>query len=521
MNSTWKYYDIMDLEYFFQQDSEMAGEELHERDRQILLDEGGATLKDQPAPSLLALWLAARRKKHGGDPQPLPGALFQEAHSLLCLLLIFFGLMSGAGVGLAFFSYSGATPVNVLHFLVLFVFSQLILAALLFARAGLIQLGLRAIPHSLIIRALGTFALGLIVRLSRRTTSHLSGEKRLAAEANIGRMRSAAAIYPSLFFWPLFTIIQLASICFNLGLLAATFFKITVSDIAFGWQSTLQFSTQSLHSFISWMALPWSWLLPEGTGYPTLAEIEGSHIILKEGISSLQTPDLISWWPFLLLSVVFYGLLLRLLLLGMGLQKERRIYNHPIFSSLAARQVLRRMQTPTVSSQALPETTPQTAGKMTPHSPATSDHATDITLEPVIALLPDEIFDSCQPETLARIMASEGFRITQSHRFMIDYDSDQQLLARLAAEQVEQAVAIVIIMEAWMPPLVSFQSFVREMRSRIGKLPIMLRLVGKPDAENALTLVTDPSQSRIWREKMAALGDPQLTTRELIHERTS
>jgi len=517
MNSTWKYYDIMDLEYFFQQDGETVGEKLHERDRQMYLDHGGSSSKDEPASILLALWLAARRRQHGEEPA-LPGTLFHEAHTLLRVMLIVLGLVSGVGGGLAFFSYSGATPVNVLHFLVLFVCSQLLLAMLLFARAGFIQLGLRAIPRSLCIRILASFALNLTARISRRTTSHLSGEQRLAAEATIGRMRAATATYPTLLYWPLFTLIQLAAIFFNLGLLGATFFKITVSDIAFGWQSTLQFSAQSLHTVISRLALPWSWLWPEGTGYPTLAEIEGSHIILKEGITRLQTPDLISWWPFLLLSVLFYGLALRLVLLGIGTWQERRLSRHPVFTSLAARQVLRRMKSPTLSSQALPETATQAQGHERPAHLQASDQGTAIVLEPVVVLLPDEIFDGCPPERLATIMALEGFRITERYRFMVDYDSDQQLLARLAAEQLAHAAGIVVIMEAWMVPLVSFQSFLREMRNRLGDLPIMLRLVGKPDAGNVLTPVRDPAQSRIWQEKMAALGDPQLTTRELIHE---
>jgi len=519
MNSTWKYYDIMDLEYFFQQDGDTAGEKLHERDRQIYLDHGGSAVQDEPAPSLLALWLAARRQTQGDDAPPLPGTLFHETHALLRLLLIGFGLVSGAGGGLAFFSYSGATPVNVLHFLVLFVFSQLLLVSLLLARAGLLQLGLRAIPRSIFIRALGTVVINLIARLSHRAATHLSGEKRLAAEATIGRMRAAMTRYPTLLFWPLFNLLQLAAIFFNLGLLTATFFKITVSDIAFGWQSTLQFSAQSLHTVISWLALPWSWLFSEGTGYPTLAEIEGSHIILKEGITSLQTPDLISWWPFLLLSVVSYGLLLRLLLFCLGSQKERRISRHPVFTSLAARQIVRRMQTPIVSSQALPETAPQAEDHERDEIRETTDQETDLALEPVIVLVPDEIFDGCDPKSLAETVARDGYRILRTHRFMVDYDSDQQLAARLAAGQAEQAVAVVIIMEAWMPPLVGFQAFVRGLREQLGTLPIMVRLVGKPEADNAITPAADPAQIRIWREKMAALGDPQLTTRELILKR--
>ena len=35
-------------------------------------------------------------------------------------------------------------------------------------------------------------------------------------------------------------------------------------------------------------------------------------MVLKEGIYHLTTPDLVSWWPFLLLAVCFYGFLPRI-----------------------------------------------------------------------------------------------------------------------------------------------------------------------------------------------------------------
>jgi len=521
MNSTWKYYDIMDLEYFFQQDGNSDGVKLHERDRQIYLDHERSTPQETNlSPQfLLAIWLSALRRKYGDDGPPLPGRVCREAHILLRLILMIFGLFGGGGIGLAFLAYSGTTPVNVLHFLVLFVFSQVGLAAILLARAALVRFGLGSVPRSLLVRTLGTILLSLLTRLLRRASRHFSGEQRLSIEATLGRLQAGTVTMPLLFYWPLFQLLQLTGVCFNLGLLATTFFRISVSDLAFGWQSTLQFSAQSLHSFVSWMALPWGWLFPEGTGYPSLTEIEGSRIILKEGITHLQTPDLISWWPFLLLSIVVYGLVLRLLLMGFGWLQQRRASRHPVFTSPAARQVVRRMQTPLVSSHAAPETAVRNTAE-TEAEPTTTISPIENSLLPVIVLLPDDIFDSCSPGEMTQILAASGYRIYDIHRFMVDYESDRQLPARLTEDLPDDLAGIIILMEAWMPPLVSFQSFLRHMRQHFTTLPIMLRLVGKPVGTSALTPVGDANKTRIWQEKMTALGDRQLTTRELIDKRT-
>jgi len=520
MNGKWKYYDIMDLEYFFQNDGDLSEAERHERDRRDYLEGFGMSSPPtgQTTGELLSAWLRARRKDHGDQP-PLPGTLARETHGLLRLLLIVAGLVCGGAGGLAFFSYSGTTPVNVLHFLALFVFSQIALAAILLARAGLVRLGLRALPRSLALQLLGGLAARLIARLTRQSGNRLSARQRLAGEAFLGRIRATGSTLPAHFAWPLFRLTQLFGVCFNLGLLAATLFKVLVSDMAFGWQSTLQISAPSLHGFVKWLALPWSWLFPAGTGYPTLAEIEGSRIVLKEGIANLQTPDLISWWPFLLLSVLVYGLLLRLLLLGCGRLGERRAKDDAALSSPAARQVLRRMQSPVVSSQAPPEPALRKAAESDSRRAADRHPATEAAQAPVIVLVPDDIFELCSRSELADLLGMEGYTIRDIHRFMIDYHADQQLLAQLGDEAADEPASFVILMEAWLPPLVAFQSFLQEMRQRIGTVPIMLRLVGKPSAGTALTPVADTEQSRIWRQKMAAMGDPRLTAGELISAR--
>ena len=94
--------------------------------------------------------------------------------------------------------------------------------------------------------------------------------------------------------------------------------------MAFGWQSSLQFSAGQVAEAARCLALPWSWFLQEGLGYPSLEQVQGTQIVLKEGIYNLDTKNLVSWWPFLCMSLVCYGLLPRCIMLLAGLSRYRR-----------------------------------------------------------------------------------------------------------------------------------------------------------------------------------------------------
>lgn len=523
MKTNWNYQDIIDLEYFLQLDGNKKNAELQKRDRAIYLAhtenraEATDTASSEDAPALLKLWLDALREM-SPTATILPGSYAAEAHALLRIVLILSGLFIGSSAGLTFLGYSGSTPVNVLNFLILFVFSQLVMTLLLLSRGVLGRLSATGtkLSKSIALRMVSAASARLVAWLLRRGEQKIDAAQRLAMQAALGRVQAAGSIYKGIFYWPVFLLVQLFGVSFNIGLLAATLLKITVSDVAFGWQSTLQFSAQSLHNFVSWLALPWSWLVSPPVGHPGLAEIEGSRIILKEGIANLQTPDLVSWWPFLLLSVLFYGLLARLLFYGWGRYCTRCAAQRLRLDTPAIRQVLRRMKTPVVTTQAKPE--PVAAAESNESKPEEPEITGDELqqFQPITLLLPDEIHDACDQEQLAGICLQEGFTIADSHRFMADYDADQQLLTSFRQTSWEESAGIMIIQEAWMPPLVSFLSYLKEMREAVGQLPIMIRLTGRPNPDSTLTPVVDELNLKVWQQKIDTLGDPYIEIRPLI-----
>lgn len=517
MKTNWQYNHIIDLEYLCHQDSDADSKKLHQRDRNIFL-ENQKQLSNADEPTnrdLIRSWLAkVIQKDFSGPVQKSPGTIFGDVYLLARNLAVIKGIFVGLIAGFAFFSYTGTTPVNVFHFLLLFVVSQLAFAGFLLGACllRLLSPGMR-LPsfYSLLFRGMMAKIVSIFHKQWLRT---VATEKRASVNHAFGIFKARSAVYGSLFYWPLFALSQLFAIGFNIGLLAATLVKILTSDLAFGWQSTMQFGAAAIHHGVMLAASPWSWFVPEASSYPSLAEIEGSRIILKEGIYHLTTGNLVAWWPFLVFCLLFYGLFLRLALFFIGKAMERHSLQNLGFDTPACLALIRRMQTPLVSTQGSPEpkkTTPEKhseQNKETPPRPAVK------TLAQVV-LIPDDIYGLCPAEELLPLLQSRGFAIKDIHKFMVSYDQDQQLKELLSSKEWRPGEGLFILMESWMVPLIDFLSYLKELRAILPKNAIInLGLIGRPDA----TIFTPvaPQELTIWQQKVEAAGDPYLTIFSLI-----
>ena len=123
MKQTWTYAELIDLEYCLSLDRDSAPTALHERDRAIYLQFAGQA-PDSSRQSLLHRWLIHRRQQLFGSGQS-PGQVVGQSFRSLSFIIVAGATIIGLVSGLGFFTYSGTTPVNVLNFLFIFVFSQL------------------------------------------------------------------------------------------------------------------------------------------------------------------------------------------------------------------------------------------------------------------------------------------------------------------------------------------------------------------------------------------------------------
>lgn len=343
----------------------------------------------------------------------------------------------------------------------------------------------------------------------------------MSFERVMGVIKTQSKTYGFLFYWPIFLLFQLFGIGFNLGLLATTLFKISTSDLAFGWQSTIQLSGAAIHQVTKFLSFPWRSFVPADIAHPSLQEIEGSRIILKDTIFHLSTIDLIAWWPFLVFCLLCYGFFFRLVFWGFAKVMERHSLKKVNLNTAHCLRLLRRMQTPVVTTQAGPE-----AGKN--NSPAEShsqkvhkqETIARIQFAQLIALVPDEIYHICTKELIQPHAQKRGLSIYSIHRFMENYDKDQELLNILKEKDWSKGQELLIIMEGWMVPLVDFLTYLKQLRQLLPpESMIHLGLVGCPEDEN-LTVIKETDYN-IWKQKVMAHSDPYLDLFPLLSTRSS
>ena len=218
-----------------------------------------------------------------------------------------------------------------------------------------------------------------------------------------------------------------------------------------------------------------------------------------------------------------YGLLPRLLLLALGLWRQQRALDQLHFASLGFRPLLQRLTAPrldtngTVAQQPRAKTVfPAEPINAAPAFPAAAMPESTSTAQTRALLIPDELFDDCPRDQLASLLAPEG----QGTLFFIRYGmpgSEQEPLAPLHKARAEQQFSsILLLQEAWQPPLKETGQFLRTLRQTVGpSLPIRILLIGKPTPATLLTPVRS-DHLQIWTKTLQAMADPFLDLYPLV-----
>jgi hypothetical protein len=368
-SNRWTVPDLIDFDFYVDADEQAMRDRpeerkrLAERDRRLYLERiGSAVPESSPEHSsrhrraALLRWLKERRGAEDPALRPLlPGASFARAQRLVTIGLGIFGCVVGAGVASALLQYDGTHPVNVSWYLFVLVLLQILLAvattaAWVLRRSRLLQTTATDVSLlSQLIRPLFSRVAGWI---QRQRLTHVSADVRHQAKTKAGLLQSRYALYGPASYLPMLITAQVFGICFNLGAVTTTVALEWFSDLAFGWGSALDVQPQTIHDLARFIALPWSWAFGEGVGYPTLEQIAGSRISLKDPLSTLAASDLRAWRWFLVLAVFTYGLLPRLLLLWLSVSTQARTLAALPFTHQRTQAVYARMVTPSLDTAA-------------------------------------------------------------------------------------------------------------------------------------------------------------------------
>jgi len=485
--------DYLDLEWFLEKDRMADPGEILDRDRKL----GLAALADSVPPELHAeYWLAHRRERAGGV---LPSVTLGSVRTVLGWFLACAGLLGGISLVRGLLLYSGAEPVNVSVFLLLAVFPQaglcLFAAALLAVRGwgrGTLHVPLRP----------------LFVLLWRR-----SG--RLSPQAGFVRSLFLGRGWPArMLAWDCLRLLHLGGLCLALGSLAGTVTSVAVTDLAFGWQSTLQIGAHGMLSLVSGLSLPWSWLPMEWGLAPTLSQIEGSRIILKDGISTLASADLIAWWPFLGMCLLVYALLPRLLLLGLAhwsLRRSERDFVHPDLG-----RIVDRMRAPLLGSVRTGEslTSPLPLGASPREAGGDVYAATEPGAEVgCVLLLPPELRDRVGDAVLDKLAQRVcGYPLSRVFLVALEEGQIRRTLGECAGfVWTGGHERFVVLIEAWQPPIRENLQALKILGQESGhNRSLTLVLTGRPSAGNWLT-APDSTELAVWTEAVERLAPLRAT----------
>ncbi len=135
-----------------------------------------------------------------------------------------------------------------------------------------------------------------------------------------------------------------------------------------------------------------------------------------------------------------------------------------------------------------------------------------------MVLIPADIRNNCTDSELAgRIETDLGMSTAEIFSVEIDIDEDTAHLHRgpNQPEKTNAAYRIVIIMEAWQPPIRETLNWLRGMRRRLTQnTGMVIALVGKPSKDTIFTPPADADQS-IWQQAIEAIGDAYLRVERL------
>ena len=477
--------DLLDLEWFLELDRQADPAETLKRDRRLGLEAQGESVATARFP---LFWLERRRAAADGV---LPSGILGPGLSALRIGLCLAGLAAGVSLVRGLLLYSGTEPVNVSLFLFLAVLPQAVLCLL-----AAFLLGARAM-------GLGPF------HVPFRPLFSLIWQRpgRLSAQAGFLRSLLLSRGWPArMLAWESLRLLHLGGLSLAAGSLAGLLVGVTVTDLAFGWQSTLRVGAAGMHALVGFLAAPWSWMPGHWGLAPTLAQIEGSRIVLKEGISTLTSADLVAWWPFLAMCLLTYALLPRLVLLAFahrGLRRLERGFVHPSLGRIADRMNAPLIET---SAEAEPEPSRLPLEREGAHPAGNADDLAPEGHAGTVLVLPPELHERVEPADLAALaLKVGGRRPVRIAPATLDTEEMERVLAECAGlEWAGDRERYVILAEAWQPPILEVLRAI-EALGRDEARSLTLVLCGRPSRGRWLT-APDEGDRRVWSEAVSYLA---------------
>jgi hypothetical protein len=461
--------DVVDIRRWLEEDSDQSYDARLARDREI---GRGIALTDDVA-RLRAWWGAVRP----ADARAI-GSRVVGLVRVAMLLLFAGGVLSGVGVGSVAFAYDGSHPVNLLSLLGALVGFPLLLVALtlLMLLPGRIP-GFDALRDTVSVVNPGRWASAWLDRFSG-----------LEIYGGFTKGRTGFAR------WQLAVFSQWFAVGFFVGVLGLGWVRVAVTDLAFGWSSTLDLGAPVVYGLLDTVAAPWKGWLPAAV--PDLPLVEASRFNRLETapISHERAVLLGGWWPFVLMAILVYGLLPRLVLLGVGSWRLKSATRSMFCQDPEVVALLDRLAQPRVTFEQ------EEDGGRLEDSPAVPD-ASRLPADgrAVIVVWNDAADEETARQWVARRFAADGAVL--------------KLAVWLKAEEERAALRdiggdcerLIVITKGWEPPVLEFVDFLTRLRAVLGEDATMVVV---PIDVTGRSI--DPDDRAVWARALAKHEDPRL-----------
>jgi hypothetical protein len=338
--------------------------------------------------------------------------------------------------------------------------------------------------------------------MSRMVMSLLSTSVREDVEIVLGRLTANSKLYSRVQRAQIFVWSQSFGFAFTSGALVATLAFVVFTDLAFGWSTTLDVAASNLHGLVRVISAPWALLWPDAS--PPLDLIETTRHFRVSRVEQIHAVDPIQyggWWPFLVASLAFYGLVPRSLFVAIGSRWLGREVGEAILRTPGMDSLLGRMTMPLIESQA---TTPEGEVGYAERGLVATIRVSDWLREsggeePMVIRWAEASEDEALMAALgvARLLVRDA-----GGRRSIQEDAD------LVASVSSGEGGIALCVRAYEPPVLDVLDFVSDLR----------RAIGERRGLCLLLLEGTESDHVAWRNKLMGLGDPGLRVAPLSVE---
>jgi hypothetical protein len=328
-----------------------------------------------------------------------------------------------------------------------------------------------------------------------------SEKKRRSSEAFFNQLSLRLKKYGSMLGWMLTVRFQLFGLMFQLGSLFALLSSATFHDLAFAWQTTLGVTPEYIHDMISLISLPWRSWAPDGL--PSIANVAGSHVVLKDGIANLDRVDMASWWKFICYAIVFYGVLPRMILLAGSWVGEMVSLYGIDFHDTESSALFRRMTSPVIAAdEFVPDPPLRDVSNI---KDAASKYYDDAIFN---VLVPDDI-PAIQDDAISSAVAVNLHgRCGRIMKVTLDCDQDVSVWESLPANE-----SVLVVQEGWQPCTMEYLDYLKLLRRNLAERQlVVVGLTGR----DAAGVDFDEDLYKDWQYQLVNLRDPALEAMKFV-----